>query len=286
LETKLEIGSSPGISGEWYQPLGPTTPYFISPEVEFGRTRFPIFVNNDQVADYFREGGAGTLKFGRELGSLGETFFGISRGFGRVERDIGDPELPNRGYDIGAALAGFTIDTLDQPDFPTEGVKAGIGYQSSLEALGASQYLNQLVMNYTKPMTFGRNTLIIGASTGQSFQETSAINVFGLGGFLNISGYQRNAVTASDYYIIRTLGWRRVDEFGESLFGLGVYSGASFEFASIKNDSPLFADSNVYAGSVFIGMDTPLLPMYLAFGLNDEQQQAVYLTLGRLNPGR
>ncbi|NLF24654.1 MAG: hypothetical protein GX589_03235 [Deltaproteobacteria bacterium] len=106
-----------------------------------------------------------------------------------------------------------------------------------------------------------------------------------LGGFLNLSGFSSDTVTANNYAIGRAVFYNKLASLGSSLFGGGIYGGASLELATIHTDTPILGSyALITAGSVFLGVDTPIAPLYLAFGLNDESQQAIYLVLGRL-PG-
>jgi NTE family protein len=67
----------------------------------------------------------------------------------------------------------------------------------------------------------------------------------------------------------------------------GIYVGASLEAARLKPLIPIWRGSfvpgylTVTAGSVFLGIDSPLGALYLAFGYSNSDNKAVYLFLGR-----
>jgi NTE family protein len=69
------------------------------------------------------------------------------------------------------------------------------------------------------------------------------------------------------------------------LFG-GVQVGASLEAARLRPLVPIWrgeivsGDLTVMAGSVFVGVDSPLGPLFLGFGYANRDNKAVYLFLG------
>ena len=54
-----------------------------------------------------------------------------------------------------------------------------------------------------------------------------------------------------------------------------------FDGIPIWRGQVVSGDLNVYAGSVFMGIDSPLGPLYLGFGYANSDNKAVYLYLGR-----
>ena len=70
------------------------------------------------------------------------------------------------------------------------------------------------------------------------------------------------------------------DAFGFSQYPL--YLGLSLETGSVIAAEDKFSRDNlIQAGSVFLGTDTALGPIVFAFGVNDNQQQNLYLYLGK-----
>jgi len=77
--------------------------------------------------------------------------------------------------------------------------------------------------------------------------------------------------------IARLITYHRV---GESVIG-DLYLGASLETGNVWEDNFDFDDLQ-HAGSVFLGYDTILGPLYLGLGLIDQNQTAGYFYLGRI----
>ena len=138
-------------------------------------------------------------------------------------------------------------------------------------------------MSASKPITHGPTTLLLNVETGQSSDPVLAERLYSLGGFFDISGYEQGSLLASDYWVGRLTLFHRISEGGSSLFPFGGYLGATLEYAYLSLDiEALDRNNRIIAGSLFVGADTPLLPVYFGFGLSDESNNSFYLTIGRL----
>ena len=103
-----------------------------------------------------------------------------------------------------------------------------------------------------------------------------------MGGFLDFSGYTKNSIIASDYGIGRVVVTRRVLTGDGTIFGMDAYSGASFEVGTFRRDQPILPDETLLtSGAVFLGLDTPLIPLYVGAGFAEEGRQNFYIAFGR-----
>lgn len=79
----------------------------------------------------------------------------------------------------------------------------------------------------------------------------------------------------------------RFSEIQNPLFSLGLYVGNTFELTTaLMVGSTLPDRRGIVSGSIFVGMDTPLLPTYLGFGLNNESENTFYFAVGRIGQAR
>jgi len=286
-EAIVSIGESPRFSLEYYRPLSDTSPWFIAPQLQYARTAFYLRNGDETVAEYLQTAGDAVLRFGRQLTEDGEVTVGLRRGFGDFERHVGDAALPEPSFDTGDAFFRAAWDDLDDPDFPTVGSRANLLFASSLEELGASDAFNALSGAVAVPFTGSLGTFSAGARFASSFQDLPVERSQSLGGFLNLSGYTTSSVATSDYVIGNFIYYRPVTQIGGRMLGLELLAGASLEVATIQNDDARLEDEDLLvAGSVFAGVDTPLLPLYLAWGMAEEGVHSLYLVMGRVNPGR
>ena len=59
------------------------------------------------------------------------------------------------------------------------------------------------------------------------------------------------------------------------------YLGASLELGNVwQNASDVSLSNTIFAGSVFLGFDTPIGPLYVAYGRTDTSEQSFYIYLG------
>lgn len=102
---------------------------------------------------------------------------------------------------------------------------------------------------------------------------------FPIRGFLNQSGYKTGQLFGNSLAFGRLMYYQRIMK-GSLLDG--AYGGLSLELGRVG--TPLLPDSPtglLTSGSVFIGMDTPIGPAYLAYGRAADGNQSVYFFLGR-----
>lgn len=277
------IGFSPKVSGTFYQPLGSDSPYFVAPRFDIARQTIYPMQDDEIVAQYQRQQVLGALGLGRQLGRNGEFLVEYRAADAKISRHIGDPDLPDKNFQVGEAAALLNYDSADNPDFPTTGAAFRGSYVDSSESLGASDDFQYFTAGVSKPFTSGRNTLLVSGDFGQTLGTLPVYRDFAFGGFLNFSGYTQNSILASDYRIGRLNYYRRFSEVGSKLLGLGFFVGGSLEYGTFLSDSSAISDMrDVVAGSTFVGVDTPLIPMYVGFGMAEEGEQSFYVALGRL----
>ena len=59
-----------------------------------------------------------------------------------------------------------------------------------------------------------------------------------------------------------------------------MYKRQSLERGRVWNNDNAFDSGYINAASVFLGYETPLGPLNFSYGLNDENEKALYLNLG------
>ncbi|MBA3564737.1 MAG: patatin, partial [Gammaproteobacteria bacterium] len=138
--------------------------------------------------------------------------------------------------------------------------------------------------NYLGTRSFGRNTFAAGVQLGSTFagEEDAIQDFYRLGGFLRLSGFQREELTGPHLALGHLVYYRRIGETGGGLFDWPFYAGGSIEAGNVFDDRGAAAlDSLLLGGSLFLGLDTYLGPLYLASGFAEGGEQAFYLFLGQ-----
>lgn len=281
---EVVIGFSPKVSALFYQPFSEGSSFFFQPRLEYARQTIYPMVNNEIVAQYQREQSLAAFAIGSEIAHSGEVLVEYRAADASIERHIGDPDLPDQNFQIGEAALVWNIDSADNPDFPTEGIINRFQFVESSNALGASNNFEQFIFGGMKPFTYGRSTLLIGGDVGRSIGDVPVYRSNAFGGFLNFSGYTQNSILASDWGIARANYYRRFSEVGSALLGLGFFVGGSLEYGTFTNQQTEVEDlTGVFAGSAFLGVDSPIVPIYFGLGAAEQGERSAYFAVGRLS---
>ncbi|KPK36789.1 MAG: hypothetical protein AMK70_01005 [Nitrospira bacterium SG8_35_1] len=281
LRIAVQVGSEPLIYAELHQPFDYDSQYFIHPRLFWGKKNVNIFSSAGEIlAEYNIAKYGGDLAFGRELGTWGEARIGIRRMQGDVRIIKGEAIWPDYDYDSGELYLKLTADKLDNLNFPREGIYSFVEYLSSQENIGADSSFDQVLFNALIAKSWHRNTLLGGARFYSTLDSNAPLqNIFQLGGLFNLSGYLDNELSGQHLGLLRIFYMRRIVDFNL----LPTYLGASLEFGNVwQNESDIDFDTLITAGSLFLGVDTPLGPIYLGYGLAEANNNSFYFYLGRL----
>ncbi|MFM7274453.1 MAG: patatin, partial [Gammaproteobacteria bacterium] len=104
-----------------------------------------------------------------------------------------------------------------------------------------------------------------------------------LGGFLALSGYVHDSLAGNYLGFAGITVYRRLTEQSLLPVDFPVYAGFSLEAGNTwmrRRDASM--DDLIGAGSLFLGVDSPLGPIYLGVGLGENSQRALYLQVGQL----
>jgi NTE family protein len=267
---------------DFYQPFGADYRYFVVPEFSYERVNFGVFEDQEQIAEYRVTRTRFGLAGGINLADYGELRLGYRRAWGSASRRIGEPRLPEGDFDDGGLYVRWWTDTLDNVNFPRQGANTRVEYTLSRESLGANSDFQTLTLSGAWPLTYGRNTFIPRVIlSGKLDGELGPQNRFLLGGFLNLSGFQSRQLSGNYAGLAQLAYLRRLDDTSAA-FTLPIYVGASVEAGNAWEDNDdLSFESLFMAGSVFLGLDTPIGPLYLGGGYAEGGHASAYLSLGR-----
>jgi NTE family protein len=284
LRVAAQIGADPSISLSMYQPLDEEGRWFVAPEIFARSTDYNLFVANQRIAEYRVTSWGGELAGGLNFDTWGELRTGLRWYTGDAELRTGDPALPDYDFDAGEAFVRFTVDTVDDINFPREGTLAAVGWLGSREAIGADTNFDQLTGGISYSTSWDRDTLNAAARLGWTVNDDAPIqNLYQLGGPFRLSGLDTNAISGQCAGLARLTYFRRVNDFQLMPAYLGGSLEAGNAWLDCSNGS--FNDL-VYGGNLFFGVDTPIGPLYLGGGYSDGGvaeggQFAAFLLLGR-----
>jgi len=281
----LQVGETPRVSTEVYLPVGYRSRWFVMPHAQFQIRTLPLITaDEDILAEYRVRTTDFGLDFGRELGNYGEIRVGAGRTVGSARVRVGDPLLPPSDFDTNNFFSEFRYDTVDNVNFPRNGASFQLGWRGEREGGGDSQDADLLVFDQLFARSWGRHTMMLWTSGGTRLDNDADVlrSYFSLGGFLNMSGITPETLVGPHYAIARGIYYRQVGRRGQGFLNVPVYVGASLETGNVwTSRRDISLESARTNGSLFIGLDTLLGPVYFATGFDEGGGSAYYLFLGR-----
>ncbi|MDJ0938236.1 MAG: patatin-like phospholipase family protein [Woeseiaceae bacterium] len=278
----LTLGTDPAFYSEFYQPLAVNSPLFVSPTLGIGQRNLNVFSVDDAFARLRLSEIRVGLDAGTEIGNWGEFRIGLFRGAGDARVKVGDPSIPNLDFESGGALARLRTDTFDNPWFPRSGYRGGVLWTLSRRSLGADDDYDTVEFEFATAFSRGKNTLVLGLDYGSAIDSNSAVqDYFPLGGFLSLSGLERNQLTGPHAGLARLVAYRRIGSSAGSLLDVPVYVGASIEQGNVwQTRDDISFDSTLTNGSLFLGLDSYIGPVVLAAGFAEGGRTNFYLFVG------
>lgn len=284
---RLQLGRTRAFRSEFMQPLGPGNTVFLAPNVATERRTQDQFQGDHRVSQWVGGFDRVGLDLGMPVGvfgTLGEARLGVAQGRFNATQRIGAPGVP----DIHFTEAGFTgslvLDQLSDAAFPREGWRVATSFfnvRHHDDFGGGRDPYTRWQTNALGAMSSGRHTWQWGMELG-GFLDKSRLGYsdFRLGGFQRLSGYKNDEIDGN-FLALGKLSYRY--RFAElTPFGRSLYGGGSLEMGNAwANRDQMSWGSLRRAGSLFLAADTPLGPAYVAFGVAEGGNRALYLFLGR-----
>lgn len=275
-----QIGDEPALFGEIFQPVDPGARYFVSGKLGYQTKNINLFDSaGNNIAQARARGYVTELGAGRQFGTWGELRLGYRYETGNIDIGIGAP-TPDHDFDTGQFFVRLTDDKLDSVYFPTKGHAGQVEWRISREDFGADTDFDQVSLGYHHAYSWGRNTLLGGLSVETTLDDNAPIqSLYRLGGFLRLSGLDQDQLSGQQSGIARLIYLRRIND----IQFFKAYAGASLEMGNVWQDSgDIGFDDTIFAGSAFVGADTPIGPIYLGYGHTDTGNGSLYLFLGPL----
>ena len=281
----FQLGSEPRVATEFYQPFGSKANWFVMPQARFEVRNVPLLRDGVRIAEYRLRTTEYGLDIGRELGNWGELRAGLRQVSGHTRLRLGDPSLPVRDdFDVREHFARFSFDTLDDRNFPREGGSFVAEWRGESGERGTGGSGDVVTADWLVARSSGRHTAVFWSSFGTHLDAApgSVRTLFPLGGFLNLSGLAPDALSGRHFAIARAMYYRQIGRRGEGFLNVPAYAGVSFEAGNVWEErSAIGFDGALKQGSVFVGFDTLLGPIYLGTGFGEAGDTAFYLFLGR-----
>lgn len=288
---RVQLGETVGLYSEIYQPLGMNSERFVAAYVDGSINKVELFSDQgDALALVQRQG----LKVGADVGwpiglrgTIGEARLGVVASARRAT-----PELLSAAIPAGVSTVRWTergvraaliADQLDFANFPSRGYRgqAEISWGRRDVDGGETTDFTRLDSTFTAVKTWGSHTFNVGGRLAYTNQiPLAAIDEYSLGGFQNLSGY-RTAQVAGNYLLFGRLTYyqRLASNVGVAR---ALFVGGSLEAGNAwTKRSDISLRQLRGAGSLFVGADTGIGPLYLSVVSAPKGYTGLYLFLGR-----
>jgi NTE family protein len=303
---RAQIGSIPRWFSELYVPLGagsgPASDWFLAGWAEIERRRLTTYqpllpdqsaraltVLGRQVRGQLRMG----LDVGQPLGDLGEWRVGLVHDALSLDAETtaGTTDTtalaPGRSREW-ALRSALVIDQLDHASFPRQGWRLKLGVQSGRRTLSGaadgtgSDPFHRLEADVTQVASLGRQTVetTLRLRHARQREAPGQVGHYTLGGFHNLSGYEIDQLAGNDTLLGRLTWMLRLNR--QPVLTRGVFAGVTLEAGNAWISSRAVSLQDLrWGGSVFLGADTGLGPMYLGLTYAPRGRAGVSLMLGR-----
>jgi NTE family protein len=272
-----ELGSSTGLSGEWYQPLTPSQRTFVDLAASYKRERVDYFLVEQRVAEY----STGRSQFDAQLG-LNLTLLGQLRLGWRETKVTNQLEtgvdvfrlLPDKRY--GGWLLALDADRLDRLYFP----RSGWATQASWFHSDRGDF-SRLSLDTRGVLSVGAYVLGARASWVDSPRGELPLQEAGrLGGFLNLTGFASGQLLGDRVGYAHVRAERIIGTLPMGLRG-DMRMGVALEAGRV-GDPYALQKRNGWLKSValYVGGETPLGSVYLGLGQGSGGSTNAYLFIG------
>ena len=279
----FRIGEQQQVSTEFYQPVDRLGRYFVSVGGGFVERNVNIFSSDDITGQSRVQELTALLSVGRVFGNSGEFRVGYLRGDGTAKANIGSG-IPTVDFDIGGIVATATYDTFDNVYFPKNGARSSLGWVGQRQSQGSSLDVDILSGRIATVRTWGSHSLLGGFDFATQLDDVAgAQNLLSTGGLFTLSGFQRDELSGRHTAVGRLIYYRQIRSNPlRGLLDASLYYGASLEMGNAwQNSGDISFSNSRTAGSLFVGADTFIGPVYLAGGLAEGGHSALYLFVGR-----
>jgi NTE family protein len=275
---EANVGDGQYYGAEFYQPLDYASRFFVAPTIGYDHQTSLESNQNLSISGF---------SYGSLLGlNLGPQAL-LSVSISHHDTNISGFLPQSISYTEDILSLEFSWDTIDNIYFPKYGLSLNLGVNQNKGTFsdGLGDIVNK---NFTAqvlwPLTYGTSTLLTYIDIAGPINENRASQIthtgLTLGGLFNLSGVPLDSISGDTAMIGRLVYYHHFAKFSP-LIGEGVYLGGSLEAGNAWTDGSYDLSDLIYAGSVFIGLDTFVGPLYIAYGRANTNEGSMYFYLGQ-----
>lgn len=282
---RLQLGRVLNARTEFYQPWGWDGQFSVAPYLQYRAMNVPLRADpSDEtyVAELHRTEFVGGVELGWNISNDWRISTGVETGHERASIQVGLPGLPAFSGDVGLVRGRIEYDTLDSVTYPTRGMRFDLSTELYSDVLGAEEAADASRLAIDGAFGGRRDHFLLGLQFAYSHGGDNTIGVSSkLGGLANFSGYLADEIVADQLGLARAIYYRRLNK-DSLIMGLPLYAGGSIEVGGFWDTPGDIGDDLITAGSVFLGIDTFLGPIFVGYGRAETGVDSFYLRFGPL----
>jgi NTE family protein len=281
---KIKLGWESMLASEFYLPLEETQHYFVRSRLQYAHDKWASSKERSEIINKYFLAKAGVGFNYQNDGAVELGFIGEK---GKIAFE--DGTSTSLDHDSLGGYFSFNFDNLNSMNFPTEGNRISLNlawrndnYQES-NGLAPKDTSLEIRFDWRGAFHIKNHTFVGIASFATVDNDTDfTVHVTELGGFLNLSGYQKDALIGAHKGFLALVYQYNL---GRELFGktsLPLYLGLSLEEGNVWDiNETVSLDGLVHSGSFYLGTDTDFGPAVFGIGFASEGESTVFLSFGK-----
>ncbi len=282
-QTDLTLGTVRGLRSEFYQPLDVTQRWFVAPFVDYQQRNALQFSGQENIADHEITATRLGVDVGFNRRDQGQWRFGTQLRHLDTARQVGLAS-PSEGslWQAGIGLR-YSQDQLDNLAFPSRGQRQILNTEFWQPLENTDSRYARVELDWRQAFSHEshrwQTRLQLGARVGS---DLPLADQFSLGGFQRLSGLRSDQLRGQYMGFGQVAYYRPVARFGGA-FGGDIFAGGSVELGQVWQQRRDIRPGDLdLAGSVFVGLDSFLGPLYFGYGQSERGNDSFYLRLGIL----
>ncbi len=292
---EVEVGWETLLASEFYQPLNRNQELYTRARVAFAQDKWEKVSTRPEIKkEYY---------FGTLAGGYNYSYNGIFELGGLAEKGdlaFNSSSIGNVNYESFGGFIKFGYDSLNSINFPTSGNRFTFEvlsrkdlYSSEVTQSDASDfgfivpqgtdYSTQIKLDWRGAIGLGDHTFVgITSFATVDNDSDSSVHVSELGGFLNLSGYQEDALIGVHKVFAAVVYQYDLGREVPGGSGLPIYLGVSAEAGNVWgiNESVKYSDL-IHSGSLYLGTDTSFGPAVIGTGFASGGEFSFFLSIGK-----
>jgi NTE family protein len=283
----ISLGNTLAAAAGIYRPVG-RSGLFVEPRAFAERRDTPVFEDDGYTAEYREYHAGASFDAGFTAAYRFEMRLGYTYDHLRMDVRIGDSALPSVNGPQQYVSAQLKFDGQTGPTIPERGlylkadlrqffqvpdvVTAGTSRAADPDKMTSGRLQFSLFTPIGR-----RGRMLLGGSGGSSFDDTTVVNAFALGGPFQLGAYYPGELRGSNAVVANLGYFHELARFAEGTVGRLWFGSLLEEGSAFERWSAAKFHTNVTAGFV---LESPIGPVFAGASFGLDGRYRVYFSLG------